>query len=140
MRSKLLGRALALALALTSGATATLNAAETVEDFYKKNNQVTLLIGFGPGTGYDVWGRVVTHYLTKYMPGHPTFVLKNMPGAGSLTMANHLYNVAAKDGTIIGSFSRNLPSQTLIGLENANLDPRKFGYIGSPELPIRVCA
>lgn len=62
-----------------------------------------------------------------------------MPGAGSLTMANYLYNVAPKDGTVIGSFSRNLPSQVIIGLPNANLDPRKSGYVGSPELPVRIC-
>jgi tripartite-type tricarboxylate transporter receptor subunit TctC len=55
-------------------------------------------------------------------------------------MANHLYNAAAKDGSVLGSFSRNLPSQVMIGLPNANLDPKQFGYIGSPELPIRTCA
>ena len=56
-----------------------------------------------------------------------------MPGAGSLTMANHLFNQAYKDGTVIGTFSRKLPSQILLGLGNARFDPREFDYIGSPE-------
>ena len=112
---------------------------QTAAEFYTKNNRLTLLIGFGAGTGYDVWGRLLTQHMVKYLPGKPTFIMQHMPGAGSLTMANYLYNVAPKDGTVIGSFSRNLPSQVMIGLPNANLDPRQFGYIGSPELPVRIC-
>ena len=99
-------------------------AGQTAEEFYAKNNRLTLLIGFGAGTGYDVWGRIVTQHMAKHMPGKATFIMQHMPGAGSLAMANYLYNVAPKDGTVMGSFSRNLPSQVMIGLPNANLDPR----------------
>ena len=137
MRAKFAGWTTVLSL-LCFGLSGTA-AGQSAAEFYGKNNRLTLLIGFGAGTGYDVWGRLLTQHMVKYLPGKPTFIMQHMPGAGSLTMANYLYNVAAKDGTVIGSFSRNLPSQVMIGLPNANLDPRKFGYIGSPELPVRIC-
>jgi tripartite-type tricarboxylate transporter receptor subunit TctC len=133
-------RSLSILLALFPALLSTASFGQSAEAFYRQNSRITLLIGFGAGTGYDVWGRILTQHMTKHMPGAPTFIMQHMPGAGSLTMANHLYNVAPKDGTVIGSFSRNLPSQVMIGLPNAKLDPRQFGYIGSPELPVRVCA
>jgi tripartite-type tricarboxylate transporter receptor subunit TctC len=114
--------------------------AQTVEEFYKRNNTIEIVVGFAPGTGYDAWWRPIGRYMRNYTPGNPTYVIKNMPGGGSLIAANHLYNTAAKDGTVLGSFSRNLPSQAMIGLENVKFDPRKFIWIGSPEMPIRVCA
>jgi tripartite-type tricarboxylate transporter receptor subunit TctC len=114
--------------------------AQSVEEFYKKNNVITFYTGFGPGTGYDIWARAVSIHMTKVLPGNPTFIIKNMPGAGSLTLANYLYNNAPKDGTAIGMFSRNIPSQVMLGLDNAQLDPREFTWIGSPESSIRVCA
>ena len=76
----------------------------------------------------------------KHIPGNPNIIVRNMPGAGSLTAANHLHNIAPKDGTVLGSFSRNLPAQALIGLENVRFDARNFGWIGSPELTFVVCA
>lgn len=114
--------------------------AQTVEEFYKKSNTIELVVGFGPGTGYDAWWRPIGKYMRNHMPGNPTFVIKNMPGGGSLVAANYLYNSAPKDGSSVGSFSRNLPSQAMIGLDNVKFDPRKFTWIGSPEMPIRVCA
>jgi tripartite-type tricarboxylate transporter receptor subunit TctC len=131
---------IALSLMLVSPSGAAFG--QSVEDFYKKNNTVTILTGFGPGTGYDNWARVVAQYMAKYMAGRPTFLVKAMPGAGSLLMANHLYNQAPKDGTVIGVFSRQLPFQAMLGVvENARFDPRAFAYIGSPEKsPTVVCA
>lgn len=114
--------------------------AQTVEEFYKKNNTIEIVVGFGPGTGYDAWWRPIGRYMRNHTPGNPTYVIKNMPGGGSLVSANYLYNQAPKDGTSVGSFSRNLPSQAMIGLDNVKFDPRKFTWIGSPEMPIRVCA
>lgn len=114
--------------------------AQTVEEFYNKNGVVTFYTGFGAGTGYDIWARAISTHMTKLLPGNPTFLVKNMPGAGSLTLANHLFNNAPKDGTAIGMFSRNIPSQVMLGLDNAMLDPREFTWIGSPESSIRVCA
>ncbi len=138
MTTSRLGRVLAL---LSLSSILALPAwAQSVEEFYRKNNTVSILFGFAAGSGYETWARVVAQHMRKHIPGNPNILVKAMPGAGSLVMANHLYNQAPKDGTVMGSFSRNLPSQVMIGLPNANLDPNAFIYLGSPELPIRVCA
>lgn len=115
-------------------------AADDAEAFYKQNKLITLTVGFGPGSGYDVWARLVARHMANHVPGAPKIIVKNQPGAGSLVAANHLYNVAPKDGTVIGTFSRNLPSQALIGQKGVRFDPRQFGWIGSPETSSRVCA
>jgi tripartite-type tricarboxylate transporter receptor subunit TctC len=105
--------------------------AESVEDFYK-GRTVQLVVGYGPGGGYDVYARVVAQHLGQHIPGHPTVVVQNMPGAGSLRATNYLYNTAPRDGTVVGAFARDMP---LIGVlaENASVqfDPRKFTWLGS---------
>jgi tripartite-type tricarboxylate transporter receptor subunit TctC len=106
-------------------------AQSTVEDFYK-GKQVNLIVGYGPGGGYDVVARLVARHLGRYVPGNPTIVVQNMPGAGSLRAANYLYSVAPKDGTMFGLFGSDMP---LIGLiahnPNVQFDPRKFIWLGS---------
>jgi len=114
--------------------------AQSTEDFYRRNKQITIFVGFGPGSGYDVWTRLVARHMIRQIPGEPNIIIKNMPGAGSLTAANYVYNVATKDGTALGAFSRNLPGQALIGRKGVKFDPRKFGWIGSPTIASRVCA
>src|SRR5438874_1777073 len=69
---------------------------------------ITMIVGFGAGGGYDTYTRLVARHLGRHIPGNPNVIVENMPGAGSLTAANHLYNVAPKDGTVIGHFSGNL--------------------------------
>jgi tripartite-type tricarboxylate transporter receptor subunit TctC len=106
--------------------------ADAVEDFYK-GKQITLIVSYGPGGGYDVYARVLARYMTKYIPGNPSIVIQNMPGAGSLRGANFIYNAAPKDGTAFGTFARNIP---LIGLlqktnQNVQFDPLKFTWLGS---------
>jgi tripartite-type tricarboxylate transporter receptor subunit TctC len=106
--------------------------ADAVEDFYK-GKQITLIVSYGPGGGYDVYARVLSRYMPKYIPGHPNIVIQNMPGAGSLRGANFIYNAAPKDGTAFGTFARNIP---LIGLlqktnQNVQFDPLKFTWLGS---------
>jgi tripartite-type tricarboxylate transporter receptor subunit TctC len=68
--------------------------ADTVADFYR-GRQINLIVGYGPGGGYDVYARLVGRHLGRYIPGQPTVVVQNMPGAGSLRAVNYLYNVAA---------------------------------------------
>src|SRR5215470_7313182 len=63
---------------------------------------VTLIIGFGTGGGYDLWGRTVARHIGKHLPGKPTVVPQNMPGAGGLNAVNHIYTLAPKDGTVLG--------------------------------------
>ena len=84
-----------------------------VEDFYK-GRTVTMVIGYSVGGGYDLYARVLGKYLGKHIPCNPTVVPQNMVGAGSLRAANYLYSVAAKDGTVIGNFSRSVAIAPLI--------------------------
>jgi tripartite-type tricarboxylate transporter receptor subunit TctC len=105
--------------------------ADAVADFYK-GKVVSLVVGYGSGGGYDVYGRLVAAHLGKYIPGSPTVVVQNMPGAGSLRSVNYLYNTAPKDGTIIATFARDMPLLGLIGNNpNVRFDPRKLTWLGS---------
>ncbi len=92
---------------------------------------VTLLVGFPPGGGYDRLARIVARQLPKHLPGSPTVVVQNMPGAGSLMAANHLYNVLRGDGFTLGLFNRNLVLAQLAGLEGMRLDVRRWQWIGN---------
>jgi len=104
---------------------------EAVSDFYK-DKQLKLVVGYGTGGGYDVYARQLARYLGKYLPGAPAVIVQNMPGAGSLRAANFIYSVAPKDGTTIGTFSRNMPLMGLVGKnENVQYDPRRFTWLGS---------
>jgi tripartite-type tricarboxylate transporter receptor subunit TctC len=91
-----------------------------------------MIVGFGSGSGYDVYGRLVARYLSRHIPGRPTVVLQNMPGAGSLRATNYLYNDADNDGTVIGTFARDIP---LLGVAGGNpqarFDIRGFTWLGS---------
>ncbi|HEY7384668.1 MAG TPA: tripartite tricarboxylate transporter substrate-binding protein [Hyphomicrobiaceae bacterium] len=113
-------------------------AAQPVADFYK-GKQVSVLIGFGPGGANDAWARALARHMGKHIPGHPTLVPQNMPGAGTLKLANHLYNVAAKDGTVFGLINRGIPLEPLLG-GDAQFDPLQMTWIGSPDKDTTVCA
>jgi tripartite-type tricarboxylate transporter receptor subunit TctC len=108
------------------------------QEFYK-NKQIRMIIGHPPGNDYDVAGRFLAKYLTKHIPGQPTIIVQNMPQAASIAAANFLYAQAPRDGTVFGSFSRNVPSQAMMGQANVEADPRRFNWIGATSLPGRVC-
>ena len=104
-------------------------------DFYK-NNKIRVLVGTAPGAGYDLIARLVSAHLGKHVPGNPVLVVEYMPGAGSLAMANYLYNRAARDGTVVGlPLNGILLEPTLKVLSRAggaaNFDIDKFNWIGS---------
>jgi tripartite-type tricarboxylate transporter receptor subunit TctC len=105
--------------------------AQSVADFYR-GKDITLLVGYGPGGGYDITARLVARYLGKYIPGHPAVVVQNMPGAGSMRAANYTYVNAPKDGTTIALIARDMP---LLGLLKVNpsvqFDVQKFNWLGS---------
>ena len=110
--------------------------AESVEDFYRGKN-VTLVIGYSVGGGYDLYGRLVARHLGKHIPGQPTIVAQNREGAGSLRAAIYLYNAAPKDGTVIGTFSRSMSVAPL--LNEAPFDASKFTWLGSVSTDVNVC-
>jgi tripartite-type tricarboxylate transporter receptor subunit TctC len=100
---------------------------------------VTMLIGFGPGGGYDQWGRVVARHIGKHLPGKPNVVPQNMPGGGSFNAANHIYTVAPKDGSVMGIVARDAPLGPISGLAGARFDPLKMTWLGTPTTETNVC-
>ena len=105
--------------------------ADTVADFYR-GRTVALVVGYGPGGGYDLCARLVARHIGRHIPGRPTVVVQNMPGAGSLRAANYLYTVAPKDGATIGTIARDMPMLAVLGnMPGVRFDPRKFVWLGS---------
>src|SRR3954463_2915574 len=99
------------------------------QDFAGKT--VTIVVGYMAGGGYDATARLLARYLPKHIPGKPTVIVQNMPGANSIIAANHMYNVAKPDGLTIGTFNRNLPIAQLTGVQGVKYDMTKFAWIGS---------
>jgi tripartite-type tricarboxylate transporter receptor subunit TctC len=131
------------AAACVAGLTAILalpaRAADAAANFYK-GRTVQVLIGFSPGGGYDIYARTLARYMGKHIPGNPTLVPQNMPGAGTLKVANYIYNVAPKDGTVIGTFARGIPMEKLLGRTvGEQFDATKFTWIGSVTDEPSVC-
>jgi tripartite-type tricarboxylate transporter receptor subunit TctC len=117
---------------------ATIAFGQSAEDFYK-GKQLRLIVGFPAGNDYDLGARLLVKYLPKYIPGHPNIIVQNMPQAASVAAANYLYAQGPRDGTVIGSFSRNVVNEALTG-QNLEADPRRFIWLGATSLPSRVCA
>jgi tripartite-type tricarboxylate transporter receptor subunit TctC len=92
---------------------------------------VTIIVGYKAGGGYDATARLLARHLPKHLPGKPTVIVQNMPGANSLIAANHVYSVAKPDGLTIGTFNRNLPIAQLTKVDGVKFDMRKFVWVGS---------
>jgi tripartite-type tricarboxylate transporter receptor subunit TctC len=113
--------------------------AQRVEQFYR-GRVVQLYIGFSVGGGYDVYGRLVARHIGNHIPGRPTVVPINMEGAGSVKAANWLYNVAPRDGSVIGIINRGVPFEPLVGnVELTRFDAAKFTWIGSTTNETGAC-
>jgi tripartite-type tricarboxylate transporter receptor subunit TctC len=125
---------LAIAICLLLGAPAA-----HAEDFYK-GKQIRLIAGFPAGNDYDLGARLLVKYLPKYIPGQPGIIVQNMPQAASVVAANYLYVQAPRDGTVLGSFSRNIVNDALTGQPNVLVDPRHLIWLGATARPSRVCA
>ena len=101
---------------------------DEVSDFYAGKN-VQLVIGYATGGGYDDYARMLGRHIGRHIPGNPTVVVQNMPGAGSIRAANYLYNIAPKDGTVFGGFARGIFLDPLLGRAEAmRFTPAKFGW------------
>jgi tripartite-type tricarboxylate transporter receptor subunit TctC len=130
-----------VAAALLAGAVALAPlaaSAEAVADFYK-GKQIRLILGFATGGGDDTYGRLLARHMPKHIPGEPLFVPQNMPGAGSLTAANTIYNTAPRDGTAFGMTHRFVPLMPLLNVKGPHFDPLRFTYIGSMNREIGLC-
>ncbi len=116
------------------------HAADAVANFYR-GKTVQVLVGFGPGGGYDLYARTLARYMGRHIPGNPTMVPQNMPGAGGVKVMNYLYNVARKDGTVIATFARGLAIEPLLGhAQGTQFEATKFGWVGSVSNEVSICA
>jgi tripartite-type tricarboxylate transporter receptor subunit TctC len=132
-------RIIACLLFAIAALVATQAGAQNPAPFYR-GKTVTVIVGFSPGGGYDLYARVLARHIGKHLPGAPNVTVQNMPGAGSLKAANYLYNVAPKDGTVFGTFDRGLPMERLLGrVEGENFDASRFTWIGSVTDEPSVC-
>jgi tripartite-type tricarboxylate transporter receptor subunit TctC len=135
IRSFSRGMAAGVVLTVASAATGW---AQTPAEFYKGKN-VELFVGYSAGGGYDVYARMVARYMGKHIPGNPTVIVKNLDGAGSLRLANQLYNAMPKDGTVFGTIARGAAFDPLLGNEQAQFDASKYNWIGSANDEVSVC-
>jgi tripartite-type tricarboxylate transporter receptor subunit TctC len=133
MRIRLSVLLMSLLLAATPAA-----AADPVAQFYA-GKQIDLVVGSSAGGGYDAYARLVARYLSRYIPGNPTIVPQNMPGAGSNKAGGYIYSVAPKDGTAIGAVFPGIILQPLIGHVPTPHDPSKFIYLGSANSDAYMC-
>ena len=114
--------------------------ADEVADFYK-GKSITLFVSAGAGGGYDAYARTLARHINRHIPGNPSIVVQNKPGAGGLVAANFMYNVAAKDGSVFGAIHRNMPTDPLIGDKGDKIkyDSLKFNWLGSINDEVSVC-
>ncbi|HVO96110.1 MAG TPA: tripartite tricarboxylate transporter substrate-binding protein [Terriglobales bacterium] len=107
------------------------SADDKVADFYR-GKTVRIIVGFSAGGGYDAYSRLIGRHLQKHIPGNPTILVDNMAGAGSIILANYMFNAAPKDGTVIGNFSGQIILEQLFGNSAVQYDMAKFRYLGVP--------
>ena len=113
--------------------------ADPVADFYKGRN-VIMLIGSGAGGGYDTYSRAMGRYMGRHIPGQPTIIAQNMPGAGSIKATNYLYNVAPKDGSVFAAVFNNVILPPIVGHRPVKFDLAKLNWIGSIGKQQNICA
>jgi tripartite-type tricarboxylate transporter receptor subunit TctC len=130
-----LGASVALALVILAAQAAH---AEDVAQFYSGKN-LNLVAGFNVGGGADLYARLIARHLGKRIPGNPNVIVRNMPGAGSMAAANHIFNVAPRDGSEIGLFAGNIAVDPVIGGAPTKYDARQFNWIGAPASETAVC-
>jgi len=107
-------------------------ASVSAQESFFKGKTIRIIVGFSAGGGYDTYSRVISRHLGRHLPGNPTIIVENMPGAASIIAANHVYKVAKPDGLTIGHFIGGLFIQRLLGKAGIEFDARKFEYIGVP--------
>ena len=113
--------------------------AQSAEDFFKKAERLTMYVGNDAGGGYDEIARVVARNLSRFLPGHPNFVIENMPTAGGVQATNFVYNSAPKDGSVILADTNSALALPIFNSPVAHYDPRKFEWIGSTGKQQAIC-
>src|ERR1700688_2122780 len=126
----LVGLAAALAAPLSVAAIGPARSQQTVEEFYR-GKQLDMVIGYSPGGTYDLYARLVARFLGNYIPGKPTIVPRNMPGAGSRLAAKWVFGVGPKDGTVLATADQSLSVEQAMGDKQLDLDTTRLVYIGN---------
>lgn len=127
-----------LCLALMLAALASSSAgAEDVADFYRGKN-VSLVVGSSSGGGYDTMARAIARFIGRHIPGNPTVLVRNMPGAGGIIALNAIYNTAERDGTVLALVQNNTPLEPLFGTKQARYDATRLNWLGTPSIEIAM--
>lgn len=127
----------ALALSALLGSAPTL--AQSPAEFYQKARNITLVVSTAPGGGYDNYARTFGRGFARHVPGGPTIVIQNMPGAGGLRATNYMYANAVKDGTVIAHVHASMMTAPLLAVDQANFDPTKFSFVGNMAKEPQFC-
>lgn len=112
-------------------------AQQDVAAFYK-DKQIRLVVGSAAGSGYDIGARLLSRFMARHIPGMPTFIIQNQPGAASVTMANALYNVAPRDGTVMGAAINGMPTAPILESDGVRFDPTRLNWLGSVNREVQV--
>src|ERR1700741_4336416 len=118
------------AVVLAAALSAPIASAQSPADFYK-GRTVELYVGYSVGGAYDLYARTIARFLGRHIPGNPTVIVKNMEGGGSLRLANWLFRVAPKDGSVLATIGRGTGFDPLLGVKGGTFDGTKFTWIGS---------
>jgi tripartite-type tricarboxylate transporter receptor subunit TctC len=103
------------------------------QNLFYQGKTITVIVGYLAGDGYDIWARLLVAHMGKHISGNPNLIAQNMPGAGSMIAANHIYNVAKPDGLTMASIGPSLYLDQLVGKKEVQFDWAKFGWVGSTE-------
>jgi tripartite-type tricarboxylate transporter receptor subunit TctC len=125
-------------IAIVAAGDASAQTDESAADFYR-GKSLNIVVGHEAGTGYDFFGRTLARHITRHLAGNPAAVAQNMPGAGGLRAANWLYNVAAKDGTVVSVLAPETALKPIFGDSAATYEPAKFTWIGNMDESIATC-
>ena len=131
-------RARLLVNALLAALPASIASAQSPADFYK-GRTVELYVGYSVGGAYDLYARTIARFLGRHIPGNPTVIVKNMEGGGSLRLANWLFRVAPKDGSVLATIGRGTGFDPILGQQGAQFDGTKFTWLGSANNETSVC-
>ncbi len=130
-------RKLIMALLMAASLAVPSARADGLADFYK-GKTVSLVVGSSTGGGYDTMTRAVGRFIGKHIPGAPTVVVRNMPGAGGITALNYIYNTAERDGTVLALVQNNTPLEPLFGTKQARYDATKLNWLGTPSFEVAM--
>lgn len=125
---------------LTCWAQFTLVSARGAEDINFDGKTVRIIVGLSAGGGFDSYARLIARHLGKHLPGNPTIIVENRPGAGGMIAANYVYNKAKPDGLTVGTYPGPIILRDVLGYEGVKLDGRKFGWLGATAPAAQACA